>query len=296
LKLARVGNRAIGVFMRLLPAIIVAIAIVLAPVIWLVGTTLLQTEDASEGMAVDSGARIEIELLRSQIEALEQSIATLQQEISSIPSGPASGQDVGAPYSEEDMAFPDDGNNAILDSYAQVVLIANRRDAVNEQLTTATPSFLEGLLGRPREVLTDDCEPMTNEKLKAMLVVEDVGPIKVQMLKPAVDSMRRVFEKVRAVDEDLYNRISTAGSLCVRRIRGSQASLSSHAFGLSVDLNIDGHLDTLGDGKTQLGLTILADFFEAEGWIWGAGFGREDSMHFEVSREKLEEWRAAGEL
>lgn len=281
--------------MRLLPAILVAVAIVLAPVIWLFGSRFLLTEDASDGMAVDSGARIEIELLRSQIEGLEQAMATLQQEISSIPSGAADG-DVGAPYDEEDMAFPDDGENAILDSYAQVVLIANRRDAVNEQMTTATPSFLEGMLGRPREVLTDDCEPMTNETLKAMLVVEDVGPIKVQMLKPAVDSMRRVFEKVRAVDEDLYNRISTAGSLCVRRIRGSEASLSSHAFGLSVDLNIDGHLDTLGDGKTQLGLTILADFFEAEGWIWGAGFGREDSMHFEVSREKLEEWRAAGEI
>jgi D-alanyl-D-alanine carboxypeptidase len=281
--------------MRLLPAIIVAVAIVLAPVIWLFGSRFLLSEDPSAGMAVDSGARIEIELLRSQVEALEQALSVLQQEVSSIPSGP-SGGDVGAPYTEDEMAFPDDGENAILDSYAQVVLIANRRDAVNEKLTTATPSFLEGLLGRPREVLTDNCEPMTNEKLKAMLVVEDVGPIKVQMLKPAVDSMRRVFEKVRATDEDLYNRISTAGSLCVRRIRGSQASLSSHAFGLSVDLNIDGHLDTLGDGKTQLGLTILADFFEAEGWIWGAGFGREDSMHFEVSREKLEEWRAAGQI
>lgn len=281
--------------MRALPAIILAAAIVLAPVVWLVGTWVLAPEDQSDGMAVDSGARIEIELLRSQIEALEQAVATLQQDISSLPAAPA-GDDVGAPYTEDEMAFVDDGVNAILDSYAQVVLIANRRDAVNEKLTTATPSFLEGMLGRPREVLTDDCEPMTNETLKAMLVVEDVGPIRVQMLKPAVESMRRVFDKVRSVDEDLYNRISTAGSLCVRRIRGSQASLSSHAFGLSVDLNIDGHLDTLGDGKTQLGLTILADFFEAEGWIWGAGFGREDSMHFEVSREKLEEWRSAGLL
>jgi hypothetical protein len=45
-----------------------------------------------------------------------------------------------------------------------------------------------------------------------------------------------------------------------------------------------------------LGLTILADFFEAEGWIWGAGFGREDSMHFEVSREMIEQWRAEGKI
>ena len=49
-------------------------------------------------------------------------------------------------------------------------------------------------------------------------------------------------------------------------------------------------------GKTQLGLTLLADFFNKEGWIWGAGFGREDSMHFEVSREKLLQWRRLGQI
>jgi hypothetical protein len=116
------------------------------------------------------------------------------------------------------------------------------------------------------------------------------------MLKPAVESMRRVFEQIKATDATLYDRISTAGALCVRRIRGSQNSVSTHAFGLAVDLNIDGVLDTLGDGKTQLGLTIIADFFQEEGWFWGASFGREDSMHFEVSREMITRWRAEGKL
>jgi hypothetical protein len=116
------------------------------------------------------------------------------------------------------------------------------------------------------------------------------------MLQPALDSLKRVFENVLRTDPDLYARINTAGSLCVRQIRGSTGRTSSHSFGLSVDLNIDGHLDTLGDGKTQLGLTILADFFIAEGWFWGAAFSREDSMHFEVSREKFDEWRNQGTI
>ena len=158
------------------------------------------------------------------------------------------------------------------------------------------PSFLIEMFGLPREQLSDDCEPMTNPKLKEMLITGDVGPIRVSMLRPAVESMTRVFEKVKAVDVDLYNRISTAGALCVRRIRGSQSSVSTHAFGLAVDLNIDGRLDTLGDGKTQLGLTILSDFFQEEGWFWGASFTREDSMHFEVAKETLEKWRSAGDI
>ena len=152
------------------------------------------------------------------------------------------------------------------------------------------------MFGPPREELSDDCEPMTNPKLKDLLVLGDVGPIRVNMLRPAVDSMRRVFERVQQTDVDLYNRISTAGALCVRRIRGSQNAVSTHAFGLAVDLNIDGVLDTLGDGKTQLGLTILSDFFQEEGWFWGASFGREDSMHFEVSQELISRWRSAGEI
>ncbi len=116
------------------------------------------------------------------------------------------------------------------------------------------------------------------------------------MLQPAVDSLIRVFTNIRSTDPDLYVRINTAGSLCVRQIRGTKGRTSTHSFGLAVDLNIDGHLDTFGDGKTQLGLIILADFFREEGWVWGAGFSREDSMHFEISRQMLETWRAEGKI
>ena len=137
---------------------------------------------------------------------------------------------------------------------------------------------------------------MTNQRLKDKLVLEQVGPIRVRMLTPAVESLKVVFANIQKADPDLYERINTAGSLCVRRIRGTQNSLSTHSYGLAVDLNIDGRLDTLGDGKTQLGLTILADFFKDEGWVWGAGFGREDSMHFEISRRQLDLWLAEGLL
>ena len=116
------------------------------------------------------------------------------------------------------------------------------------------------------------------------------------MLEPAIISLQQIFKNVQVFEPELYDRISTAGSLCVRLIRGSETSISTHAYGLSVDLNIDGQLDNLGDGKTQLGLTILAEFFKREGWYWGAGFSREDSMHFQVSREKIETWRRLGQI
>lgn len=246
------------------------------------------------GPAIDSGARIEIEKLRSQIEALSAQIDRLQSKINTLESQSMRGT---APLDgiEEQGAFPRDGPNQIRDSYAQVVLIANRRE-LNKGVRIASPTYLESVLGRPRANLLSRCEPMTNPRLAKKLVTKEVGPIRVRMLEPAIDSLGRVFERIKGTDQDLYDRINTSGSLCVRHIRGAPGSISTHAFGLSVDLNIDGHLDTLGDGKTQLGLTILADFFREEGWYWGAAFSREDSMHFEVGRDLVEKWIAEGKL
>lgn len=276
----------------LLPAVVLAVAIVLAPVVWV----LMQGPRDGDGAApaVDSGARIEIEMLRQQIEMLEQKMRELETRIAFRPAP----DDEQLPFWDPDDPDPDwprDTANQIIGSYAQVVVIPERR-SLNRGMTVATPRFLEELLGRPRDTLSDDCEPVTNEQLRARLVLAEVGPIRVRMVEPAVESLQKVLDAIRKADPDLYARIGTAGSLCVRRIRGSVDSLSSHAFGLAVDLVIDGRLDSFGSGMTQLGLTILAEFFAAEGWIWGAAFGREDSMHFEVSREKLLQWRAEGRI
>lgn len=243
------------------------------------------------GPAIDSGARIEIEVLRAQIEALSAQIEQLESRIvaNRAPTSTAPQEQ------QEPGAFISDGDNDIIDAYAQTVLIANRRN-LNKGMQIASPSYLEGVFGKPRENMTSDCQPMTNERLKARLKTAQVGPIRVTMQQPALDSLNTVFEKIRATDPDLYDRINTAGALCVRHIRGAPGRTSTHAFGLSVDLNVDGKLDRLGDGKTQLGLTIMADFFRTEGWYWGAGFSREDSMHFEASRDLVEKWIADGLL
>ncbi len=278
--------------MRILPIIILAAAVILAPIIWFFLPVVFSSEDNFQGPAVDSGARIELEMLRQQLEDVQERLSSLQGQVASLESRGFAVQPGFGPSAEEIARL---GPNAIIDAYAQVVLIANRRN-VNKGLTVSSPDYLESKLGRPREVLSDKCENMSNQRLADLLVLEEVGPIRVHMLQPAVDSLRRVFENVRAVDPDLYDRINTAGSLCVRRIRGTQDQTSTHSYGLAVDLNIDGHLDTLGDNRTQLGLTILADFFRNEGWVWGAGFGREDSMHFEISQKQLDQWLATGAL
>ncbi|MCB1365094.1 MAG: M15 family metallopeptidase [Rhodobacteraceae bacterium] len=278
--------------MRYVPSIIIAVALLLAPAIW-VGLSHLLSRGDFQGAAVDSSARIEIEMLRQQIEDLQARVEELRIELARLPV--ARGGGYRTDPDAEDEALRGTGPNEILHAYAQVVLIADRLN-VNRGLVVATPDYLEAKLGRPSENLGDDCAEVTNETFASNLVRQQVGPVEVTMMRPAAESLARVFETVRKVDPDLYARINTSGSLCVRNIRGTSNRISTHSFGLALDLNIDGHLDNFTDGKTQLGLTILADFFHAEGWVWGAGFQREDSMHFEISRRQLDDWIANGEL
>ena len=56
--------------MRVLPAIILAVALMLLPGIWFSLKWAL-SDEGFEGAAVDSTARIEIEMLRQQIEDLQ---------------------------------------------------------------------------------------------------------------------------------------------------------------------------------------------------------------------------------
>lgn len=295
-----------GRFLRAVVFVIVAaIAALVALLVWLalgaprpggaidpIAESALGT--ASDEIAVDSVARLQAASLEEQILRLEEQVAALNDEVLALRvemQRLAAIGDTAAVYDPHGVEgeLPESLGPGI-DDYAGLVLIPARRE-LNPGLTVASPDFLTEFLGRPRERLSDRCEPMENPRLKEMLRLEEVGPIRVRMLEPAIVSLRRVFDKVKEMDADLYERIDTAGSLCVRQIRGTQNRASSHSFGLAVDINIDGHLDTFADGKTQLGLLLMSDLFHAEGWVWGAGWGREDSMHFEVSREKLVEWR-----
>lgn len=265
--------------------VVVVVAVLTAPLGWYLATVALDADDAGR-----------VAELQTRIDALEQQNRNLTIDLNALTQRVLVMEEGGFNQTQ-DQTFSDadsiDTNDSLADTFAQVVLIGNRRE-VNKGMTNSGSKYLIGLWGLPRPDLSENCQAMTNPLLKDLVKTEDVGPIRVTMLEPAILSLRQVFRNVKIFEPELYERISTAGSLCVRHIRGRPGSVSTHAYGLSVDLNIDGKLDTLGDGKTQLGLVILADFFNKEGWYWGAGFGREDSMHFQVSKEKIDQWLRQG--
>lgn len=157
----------------------------------------------------------------------------------------------------------------------------------NSGLSACRAATLRAALGSPRETWGAECRPVTNRALKSRIVTRSVGPFRVTGLDVAVESLVRVLERVKRYDPESYSQIGTAGMLCARLVRGSKQTVSNHAWGTAIDLTFGGQVDPRGDGKCQLGLLRVYRHFHEEGWFWGAGFPREDAMHFELAEETV---------
>jgi hypothetical protein len=180
------------------------------------------------------------------------------------------------------------------EALTEVMLLA--RERFNQGLTQPRNAAMLDVLGRPRDSFTTDCAPVTNPRLRDLLETREVGPIRVTMVRPALDSLARILARLEADEPEVYAALGTAGALCARLIRGSSTAISNHSWGTAIDVKLEDELDGFGDGGTQFGLLLLAELFNEEGWFWGATYSREDSMHFEVSEETLRRWAAEGQL
>jgi hypothetical protein len=174
------------------------------------------------------------------------------------------------------------------------------RDTTNIGLSPASARDLIDLLGNPRESYTGDCQPITNPTLAAKIKTESVGPFRATGHQTALASLRDIFTAVQNELPDLHAILGTVGMACARLVRLPQGKLgtspSNHSWGLAIDIKLNGRLDEQGDDMVQRGLLILARYFNAAGWYWGAAFNKEDGMHFEPSLGLLREWRTAGKL
>ncbi len=250
---------------------------------------IARVDDLEAGATEGQGLSERVASLEGQVTALSNEITELRRELAAVPSG--GGYAPGSP--DTDGTTGRDVVPVSLDICNTEEFIIPER-ARDTGLTTPSSSDMVRILGRPRDSIDQTCRPMTNPRLKDMLRTEQVGPVRVTMLEPAMESFKRVMARIEAAEPALHAKLGTAGGLCVRATRGS-SSFSSHSFGLAIDLKIDGELDAFRDGATQCALIFVADFFLEEGWVWGAHWRSvEDSMHFQVSEEKLEEWSAEG--
>lgn len=163
-------------------------------------------------------------------------------------------------------------------------------------VASAKQTTMLALLGNPRADYGEDCRPLTNPKLKPLVVRRAVGPFTVQGLGPAVDSLERVLAEIARAEPAIHAALGHMGMLCARFVRGSTTAISNHSWGTAIDLTLEGKLDPRGDGLVQAGLVRIAPIFNAHGWFWGAGFRTEDAMHFECGDALIRHWAETGLL
>ncbi|NJM82348.1 MAG: M15 family metallopeptidase [Tabrizicola sp.] len=285
---------------NLIAPIIVAIGVIAAAIAFAIVTTLLDTADSAADLRL---TRLEEALAASEAEtqriteALRQTQADLERLredmtlIANRAPEPVQPTVQDAPVIGEGEDFE---NPAATEALTEEMKLGKTK--FNKGVTQPRNKVMMEILGPPRDSYSTDCQPVSNPRLKAMLETRTVGPVKTTMLRPAMESFQRVMDRLKETDPDIYAKVGTAGALCARLIRGSATSVSNHSWGTAIDLTLQGELDRFADGGTQFGLLILAEYFNDEGWYWGAAYNREDSMHFEVGEETLRAWLAEGKL
>jgi hypothetical protein len=159
-----------------------------------------------------------------------------------------------------------------------------------------TGAKMQSLFGKIEfKVLADNSSiKITNNWQADNLVTVQIPQIK--NLPPYRTSKITVHKLVAAQWQKLFNEWDKAGltpllltydgSYNPRLIRGSADQLSTHAYGIAVDLNVEWNkLGAIPALKGQKGsVRELVGIANKLGFYWGGHFSRKDGMHFEISK------------
>lgn len=285
---------------QLISSIIIAIGLVVAAIAFSITGTLLQTADGGTDLrlqrledeiaqmqAAANGYESELRQARADIARLREDLSLLANR-TTAPTGSGGFSTEGL---EGEIVPREHGETEAL---TEEMKLAKAR--FNTGISQPNNRVMLELLGQPRASYSTNCQPVTDEHLKSLLETAEIGNFRVTMIKPAIESLQRIMARLEQSDPDIHEKVGTVGALCARLIRGSTSSVSNHSWGTAIDVTLQGQLDRFADGGTQFGLLILAEYFNDEGWYWGATYNREDSMHFEVGIETLRRWSEEGRL
>jgi len=173
---------------------------------------------------------------------------------------------------------------------------------VNGELVCPDVTFHKTVLGDPGvECTTDKCLDCCESKssiTNANLVDMDVGPFNLRVFRPFGEVVKLVFADILLARPELFWHVKSAGAFCCRPTKFNSDAVvgtySNHAWGTAFDLFFGADSAVLDDEKTQRGLLDIAAFFNKRNIFWGAGFRKEDSMHFQASEQLLVEWGCSG--
>lgn len=189
------------------------------------------------------------------------------------------------------MSPPHDLGDGI--PWAHMPYLDRRR--INGTLAPARNVTLLTLIGAPRGSYNGECQDLTNPEIAALMTTADLGPFRAIGLKPALETFAAVIGELSENHPDVVDRLGLDRVLCARMVRGSDCVISSHAWGIAIDLTYEGARDHDPDTVPR-GLLDLHRIFHRHGFFWGAAFARPEVMHFEASDQLVRRWARDGRL
>jgi D-alanyl-D-alanine carboxypeptidase len=166
---------------------------------------------------------------------------------------------------------------------------------INKGLSSAKEETMISLLGAPHLPLTTVGQnDRASDLVKRNVVTERMSSLfRLQGLEPAIADLQSILAQAFAAERDLESVLSTEGMLSVRMRKPTDGSvskkISNHAWGTAVDFKIVGFDAPANTGKTvPRFIAILIPLLNAAGWYSGVAF--RDTMHFEVSEERIAQW------
>lgn len=133
---------------------------------------------------------------------------------------------------------------------------------------------------------------MVQVQLPYTMWMDDIKITKCWMNKICADSLVRVLTYVWDENGRDYDKIKAqqlhvfSGSWNIRNMRGGH-SLSTHAFGLAIDIAAPYNALGKKPGYNKYSFTensLIVKAFKEEGWVWGGPWSRPDGMHFQAAR------------
>lgn len=135
---------------------------------------------------------------------------------------------------------------------------------------------IDDLFGRPGSVLATAGRVVLPDPLKIGWLDQNANQFSCHKL--VEDIFQSAFDQI--FERDLWEHLETYDGCYNDRTITSSQKVSTHAWGISVDLNAA--TNRLGQ-KPTMDKTIVA-IFKDHGFTWGGDWNRPDGMHFQYAR------------
>lgn len=164
---------------------------------------------------------------------------------------------------------------------------AELADRVNAGRRGARGVVNAALIGLPRGDIDHEWREASDHAFIAQLASVTFAGRQTMALRPFAALLAQIETEM---PDDLMARLSHSGVMQCRLARGTDHVMSNHAWGIAIDLKLDG--ETMPDVDRDV--LRLAEVMAAHGLVWGLAYGAANALHFEASAAMVRDWAARG--